>query len=52
MKEEGYRTREQKGRRTNNDERSRDHGRWRGWAEALELASRKEERRTERGASR
>lgn len=35
MKEEGYRTKEQKGRRTNNDERSRDHGRGRGWTEAL-----------------
>ena len=34
-KEEGYRTREQKGRQTNNDERSRDHGRGRGWTEAL-----------------
>ena len=34
MKEEGYRTKEQKGRQTNNDERSRDHGRWRGWTEA------------------
>ena len=35
MKEEGYRTKEQKGRQTNNDERSRDHGRGRGWTEAL-----------------
>jgi len=35
MKEEGYRTKEQKGRQTNNDERSRDHGRERGWTEAL-----------------
>ena len=52
MKEEGYRTREQKGRQTNNDESHETMDAGEDGRKRLELVSRKEERRTERGSRR